>query len=367
MQKNIIALAIAAAFAAPAVAMADVTVYGSMDGGLRHQINDSIAAGGTTDSMKMGQYNTARWGFKAVDDMGDGMKTNVVLETSLAPGGVGQNADMTSGAAAYPAATMNMTNPFGLIFDRQATIGLQTDMIKFDMGWNYSTSFKTIVSYDPFGGKFLGVTGATTSAATLRNGGMQVNAKFGDVAVNAEYMMNDSYQSRQPAFGSTGRALGVTYASGAINVGAAYTAKEATLMTATGADAGDNSYTHMTAGAGYNFGDGKASVGYAKKTTKPGTSAVNSDSTQTDMWLGANYNMSSALGVTAAYYSRASNSGVAAAADSTNKTMMVGLTYNLSKKTLVYLEMDRAVANTGATGVDDTKTVGTSAGLSTVF
>jgi len=52
MQKKIIALAIAAAFAAPAVALADVTMYGSMDGGFRHQTNDAASAG-TTDSMQM--------------------------------------------------------------------------------------------------------------------------------------------------------------------------------------------------------------------------------------------------------------------------------------------------------------------------
>ena len=60
MQKKIIALAIAAAFAAPVAAMADVTMYGALDGGFRHQTNDSdsAAAGfkgtGTTDSMQMG-------------------------------------------------------------------------------------------------------------------------------------------------------------------------------------------------------------------------------------------------------------------------------------------------------------------------
>ena len=128
MQKNIIALAIAAACAAPVAALADVTIYGSMDGGLRHQTNDAAAAG-TTDSMQMGQYNTARWGFKAVDDLGDGMKANVVLETSLAPGGVGANTDMTSGVqccnCVSPSMQANPSNPFGLIFDRQATIGVE--------------------------------------------------------------------------------------------------------------------------------------------------------------------------------------------------------------------------------------------------
>jgi len=372
MQKNIIALAIAAAFAAPVAAMAEVTTYGSMDGGLRHQTNDA-AAQGTTDSMKMGQYNTARWGFKAVDDMGDGLKTNVVLETSLAPGGVGANPDMnSSNTAGYPNTSMNLGNPFGLIFDRQATIGVEGSMVKFDMGWNYSTSFKTMVSYDPLAGKLLGVSGMTGKAMSLRNGGMQVGLNLGDVKVNAEYVMNDAGASRQSEYMAAGRAVGVTYASGAINVGAAYSTQEATRSSmTTGPLNYDNSVTHMTAGAGYNFGDGKVSVGYAKKTTKgPATPATPGDNTEANMWLGASYNLSSAMAVTGAYYNKVTNAGTANLSDTTAKTMVVGLTYALSKKTLVYVEMDKTATSTGAvtpTAAVDTTMSGTAAGLSTVF
>lgn len=370
MQKKMIALAIAAAFAAP-VAMAEVTMYGSMDGGLRHQTNDAATAG-TTDTMQMGQYNTARFGFKGVDDLGDGMKATVILETSLAPGGVGANPYTNTTSSTTSQGTFNSSNPFGLLFDRQATIGVSGGWGSFDMGWNYTASFKTIKTYDPFDYKYLGIAGAKSSDYADRAGSMAYGGKFGDVSVIAEYYVNNGNKA-QDVDPSTapgkGRALAVNYASGAINAGFAYTVVEPGLVYATAPTTGitvtqNDGITHITAGAGYNFGDGKVSVGYAKKNTK---AIAASDATDTNMWLGASYNLSTKMAVTAAYYSNAKNTGAAGANDSTKKTLMAGVAYGLSKATQVYLEIDKATSNTGVAGAADTIVSGTSAGLSTSF
>jgi predicted porin len=168
------------------------------------------------------------------------------------------------------------------------------------------------------------------------------------------------------------------YASGPINAGIAYTVIEPGLVYATSGaplstatvpvvisateDAGT---THMTAGAGYNYGDGKVSFGYAKKATKPAGGA--NDVTDTNMWLGATFNMSTKVTITGAYYSNAKNSGAAGAPDSTKKTLMAGVTYSLSKATQLYVELDKATANSGAAGAPDVVTSGTSLGLNTSF
>ena len=125
-----------------------------------------------------------------------------------------------------------------------------------------------IKTYDPFDYKYLAVAGARTSdvkrvidnagntANQDRTGNMSYSKKFGDITVLAEYMMNNSTRITQPT-GGTGRALGALYASGPINAGLAYTKIEASLGFT-------DEVTHVTAGAGFNFGDGKVSVGYAK-------------------------------------------------------------------------------------------------------
>jgi predicted porin len=381
MQKKIIALAIAAAFAAPVAAQAEVTMYGSMDGGVRHQTNDA-ASQGTTDTMQMGQYNTARFGFKGVDDLGGGMKATVVLETSLAPGGVGSNPNTNTSASTTNQTTFNTSNPFGLLFDRQATIGVAGGWGSFDMGWNYTASFKTIKNYDPFDYKFLAIAGAKSSDYADRAGSMAYGGKFGDVSVIAEYYVNNGDKTQDVGPTSApgkGRAVALNYDSNGINVGFAYTVIEAGLVyTTSGAApstptvpvvisaAPNDGITHMTAGAGYNFGDGKVSFGYAKKATKA-FGGVGNDATDTNMWLGASFNMSTKVSVTAAYYSNAKNSGAANANDSTKKTMMAGVTYSLSKATQVYFELDRATSNSGAANAADTVVSGTSAGLNTSF
>jgi len=373
MQKKIIALAIAAAFAAPVAAMAEVSMYGSLDGGVRHQTNDA-ATNGTTDTMQMGQYNTSRFGLKSVEDMGDGMKANVVLETSLAPGGVGANPNTAASASALNQAEISVANPFGLLFDRQATIGVSGGWGSFDMGWNYTASFKTIKTYDPFDYKYLKIAGAKSSDFTDRAGSMAYGGKFGDVSVIAEYYVNNGTATQD--VGPTtapgkGRAFSVNYASGAINAGFAYTVIEPGLLYSLNATtlvvgaAQNDGITHMTAGAGYNYGDGKVSIGYAKRTTKALAGGAAVDATAANMWLGASFNMSSKMAVTAAYYSNVSNAGTTSATlDTTKKTLMAGVTYALSKKTELYFEADKATSNNGTV---DSIVSGVSAGLSTSF
>lgn len=78
MQKKIIALAIAAAFSAPA--FADTTVYGVVDA-----VVANVSASGTqSDTLMMsGGLAGSRLGVKSSEDLGSGMKASVVLEYAL--------------------------------------------------------------------------------------------------------------------------------------------------------------------------------------------------------------------------------------------------------------------------------------------
>lgn len=377
MQKKMIALAIAAAFAAP-VAMADVTMYGTMDGGLRHQTNDAASAG-TTDTMQMGQYNTARFGFKGVDDMGDGMKATVVLETSLAPGGVGMNPSTNNNSTQAGGAGLYPNNPFGLLFDRQATIGVAGGFGDFTMGWNYTVSFKTIQTFDPMNYKYLAYAQAKSADLSDRAGSMQYSNKFGDLTMILEYDVNNG--DRKQDVGSTtapgkGRGLALMYASGPINAALSYTVVEpGAVYTVVGGTGPANpaavtpglagQITHIAAGAGYSYGDGKVSVGYTKQNTQD-FAGVASDATNTNMWAGVAHKVTGKAEVSAAYYSRTTNSGATNANDKTSKVMMVAATYALSKATTAYLEFDKTTTNAGG-AAQDVITNGTSIGLNTSF
>lgn len=376
MQKKIIALAIAAVFAAPATVLAaahgagGVTVYGSFDGGIRHQTNNTATttAGGTTDSMTMGHYNSNRWGIKATEDLGDGMKSNVVIEGSLLTPGVAGSAG----------------NPNGLVFDRQATIGLEGGFGKFDMGWDYTVLFTANVKYDPLGYKFLSVGMArpgsisigTTTVLADRANSMSYTNKFGDISVRAQYQMTNAQAATQPTTGA-GRAIGVDYAAGPISVGVSYTAIESPTSSH------DASQAIIGAGAGFNFGDGTVKVGYTKRTaqTKTTPATVSNEAINSSMWAGVSYNVSSKIGATFAYYRNADNLGsttapttaVAGSNDTTRTRAIVAATYALSKRTTAYFEMDRSTANDGKLGLvgtnqgEDAVASGSAIGLAVTF
>src|SRR5512143_3898327 len=77
MQKKIIALAIAAAFSAPA--FADVNMYGSVDAGIAH----ASADGQKSDTLAVsGGLSASRFGVNAAEDVGS-MKVLVNLEYGL--------------------------------------------------------------------------------------------------------------------------------------------------------------------------------------------------------------------------------------------------------------------------------------------
>lgn len=80
MKKKLIAVALAAGFAAPA-AMADVTLYGFLQGGV-----ESVKATGgkvTYDSRTKVSDQNSRLGFKGVEDLGNGTKAIWQIESSL--------------------------------------------------------------------------------------------------------------------------------------------------------------------------------------------------------------------------------------------------------------------------------------------
>jgi predicted porin len=88
MKKKLITLAVAAAFA-PAMAMAEVTVYGqahlSVDS---HSGNGGSTAAGTQDGMQI-TSNSSRLGFKGGADLSNGMKALFQYEASVAAGTTG--------------------------------------------------------------------------------------------------------------------------------------------------------------------------------------------------------------------------------------------------------------------------------------
>lgn len=355
MQKKIIALAIASAFAAPVAMAADtVTVYGSLDAGVRSETY--LGKTVTEFGIPSGTYNSNRFGIKAVEDMGNGMTANVVLEGSLSAG---------TGEMGNPkTATTNVdvSNSTGL-FDRQATVGVSSGTHSVDLGRQYSVAFKTVGLYEPLAYKFIKIAYGEASAVVTRyNNDIAYTGKFGDVTVMAEHNIpaaaNTDYAS--PTGTPVGddststNAIGVSYAGGPLTVGGAYSATKANNTTAVG---GDTKY--YTVGAGFNFGDGKVSAGYSNNTVAGNGSAVTGgDVTTKYVFLGGNFNITPSVGLVAAVYRKTTQAAMTASvlpAEIVSVKSVLGATYALSKKTKLYAEVDKTTVDnpTAASGTSN--------------
>ncbi len=186
MQKNILALAIAAAFAAPvAMAQTTVNVYGSADAGVQVRSTDAVTPADNKTTMGSALFNSNRWGIKASEDMGDGMSANVVLEgTFNTATGVG------TGNGATPTAVD--------LFARGASVGVTGGFGSVVMGGNQpSVANKVIGGYEPFNYKFLGQTGSNFNASGSGTAAVAAtNEVVGTAAIPARIALNQNGSSR---------------------------------------------------------------------------------------------------------------------------------------------------------------------------
>ena len=343
MQKKIIALAIAAAFSAPVVAMADATIYGSVEAGYGSQTFDSGTAK-TETGMTSGVYASNNIGVKGSEDLGDGMKANFGFESGF---------NTATGASGDTAST----------YDRGIYVGVGAGWGTVTLGGNvYSTSFKVNKAWDPMGYKYVGVTLMpllATGNKGRNDNDVNYNGKFGDVEVTVGKTFNPSVDGQSVGNASS---VGAVYKSGPITAAASYTTTEkttaSTAVTVTpGSTLGNypaytaaNANVNTSIGGAFNFGDGSVNVGYISSKDDGATDAM------VTTVIGASFNVSNKVGVAAGLYK--TNTGSVE-----NRTLtLVSATYALSKKTTAYFDYNSSAANAGVNKIS-----GYGVGLQTAF
>lgn len=345
MKKSLIALAVLGACAGIASAQTSVTIYGTIDGGLRNLTN-ATPAGSKLSMGSGGTYNSNRLGFKGVEDLGGGLNAHFQLETGFNTGTGQLDTALT-------------TNK---LFNRTALVGLGGAWGSLDLGRQYSVNFKTIGLYDPFAYKYTGIIPlATQGNLTRLDNDVQYSGRFGGVGVMAEYALGE-------VAGSTGnnstQALGVNYVGGPFSIGAAYTAgKRAT----TGTTVSDQSMKNWTVGGAYATGPFRVAAGYADQKQDQ---FAGGQARAKDWWLGGSFNVTPAAALSVGYYEtkgvQPTNGPTVGASDndSKRKLFIVGATYALSKRTNFYADIDNARYNNPANQATQT---GFSVGINHLF
>jgi predicted porin len=382
MKKSLLALAVLGAFAGAASAQSSVTIYGSFDGGIRNQSNTGKAgtaqstAGTKTSVGSTGTYNSNRLGFKGIEDLGGGLNAHFVLETGFNTG------------------TGALNNTVSQLFDRAASVGIGGGWGSLDFGRQYSVSFKTIGTYDPFNYKYTGIVPLATAAAgsqgsgsnpfgfgsTRFNNDIQYSGNFGPVTAYAEYAMGEVSGDN-----SAGRAaaIGATYANGPLSLGTAYTSRKTsgvlpnatstTTVTNTFFSSGINSATtasrfenkQWTIGGAYKFGAARVAAGYIDEKQDLSTGG---EAKAKNAWTGVSFAITPALELTGAYYQTKVE---APGADGKRQLFIVGTTYALSKRTNFYADIDYNKYKNAAVGyfapVGIEKQTGVSVGINHLF
>ncbi len=318
MKKSLLALAVLGAFSGAAFAQTNVTVYGLVDIGFTHE-NNGV---NTRNGLDSGNQSGSRLGFKGTEDLGGGLSASFQIEN-------GFNAD--TGAAAQG----------GLLFGRQAWVGLNGGFGSVKLGRQYTPIFLALDSIDPFG---TGLTGGGSGITSLFNGG--------GVRMNntVNYSISVGGFSGQAAYGlgevagnnSASRHIGLSgaYGMGPVNGVLAYDS----IKDATGTDSAKTTLL----GGTYNFGVATAHAAYA---WNKGVGTLDTR----DAMIGVSIPVGA--GAILVDYLRKTdkvnnNSNSAQAA--------IGYTYSLSKRTNLYTSYSRntngslVARNAGGNGLTDT-------------
>jgi len=317
MKKSLIALAAVAATGA-AMAQSSVTVYGVVDTSVAY-VNGKENVSGLLNSGN----GTSRLGFRGVEDLGNGLKAEFVLEGQVNPDDGGSSFD----------------------FKRQSTVGLTSaDFGTVRLGRALTASYNAVSRYDMFGtvglgstlawNKYVAVAADPTAnpvvteeslgyANRANNMISYYTPKFAGFGVGIDYGFGEQEKN------STARYVGVgaTYDNGPLSLGLGYDKQNNGLTTS--GFAADYNGTTWQLGGSYDFGVAKLAAFYKETKYKEVTT---SDSTKLKTY---NVGVSApvgAAGVVKAAYNNYKWSDSSAKA----QQLSLGYVHSLSKRTSLY-------------------------------
>ncbi|RJF92402.1 porin [Noviherbaspirillum saxi] len=292
MKKSLLAFAVLSTLTGVSAAQSAVTVYGLMDLGLVHE---SGGPGGSALKMESGVTAGSRLGFKGNEDLGGGLSAHFQIESGIA-------------------ADVGGLNQGGLMYGRQAYVGLKGSFGTINLGRQYNPLTNILGTIDPFGE---GHEGAATNivgyASRMNNTIYYTSPSFGGMTADVAYGLGET-----PGNSSANRQLGLalTYVGGPIY---------ASVLHHRINDATGNNPNKITLiGGTYNFGFATGALSYNVNKDNAGI-----DSNDTLVGVTIPFGASAVM---ASYIRHNDKSPLNRDADQ----FAVGYTYNLSKRTMLY-------------------------------
>jgi predicted porin len=348
VRRSAVALAMFGLCAGTVRAQSSVTLYGSLDGGLRNVVNGSKATGAALTMASNGVYNSSRWGFIGEEDLGGGLYARFNLEGGFI---------LSTGA---------FDNTNGVEFQRTSTVGLGGPWGIIDFGRQFTLQHFLVKDFEPLDFHYLSISEST--AISDGNTGRDDNdiyykGNFGPIVLRGEYAVGGQPGSLNS--GST-EGAGFSYHTDALKLGVGYTHKSNQFSATSSQYFGDDQYT---AGGAFTVGKFTAMAGYSLNLQGTPASAKTVTRNQY-LWGGFRYLFTPALELSVAYYD---DKNVTSAVEGTKSVSLASMTYSLSKRTLVYTDIDYthytggAIKNTTLNASGHPSTTGISVGINHLF
>jgi predicted porin len=326
MQKKLLTMAVAGALAAPVAAFAQVTVYGSIDTGIKYQGKVLTTTGDDSKLSVDPQIKKSnRFGFKGSDDLGGGLMANFNLEG-------GYDSDTGAGL---------LTTSGAGLFGRRAVVGFSKGGNSVDLGKEYTLNFKTQGIYDPLShdyGASAGIQGGVGTAGVRTSDSITAAFRFGTGGVAVQYGMGEVAGDNGAG---TYKAVNGDMTFGPLTVGAAFGARDAVPPAATDT-------TTINVGGAYKMGAFTFRLGMA-------TEEIDTGNESTKISGGVQFDFSPTLTGRLSLYDLTVD-GPGGGEIGSARTLVANVEYSLSKRTLVYGVVDRKELEGNQLGT----TVGTS-------
>lgn len=334
MQKKVIALAVTAAFSAPVYAETATSFYGIVDA----TVANVSGAGQKSDLVALsGGLSGSRLGFKATEDLDNGMKAIAVLEYGLdtmtdqrstTTPTVTTTVTPSAGTATATSTSTGVTATS--LFARQAMAALDTGMGTIAGGYLQTAMYDFNAKYDPtFGSQISPIQSVAKGGGFLQDAANRasravayISPDFNGAKVAVNYATglangNNLGKASNATTGlkTTAYLLSANYAQDSLSVGAVYGSLKSD-------NAGSTAQTELALGISYDLGVAKVLGTYA-----------NSKITDTNNM----YSLSvvapvSEAGTVAATYA----ANKMKTANSNGSGFMLGYLHNLSKTTTAY-------------------------------
>lgn len=362
MKKQILACAVAAAFATGAVA-AEVTIYGDVNTGFVYnytKVGDDASTNSFT--MESGISGASRWGVKGGEDLGNGYSVSFDLQSGF---------DSDTGMMKYDRlfgreVRLTVAGPFGeLSFGRMGTMtssaGTYYDIFQgtadlFDGGWTSAIATSNFF-YDVTRADNM-VTYATPTMAGVK-GYVQYSFKVDNDATGTE----GKNSSKRYA------GVGVTYENGPLSLVAVYDS----VLNLTADPVAKKDGRAFSFGGNYDFGAAKLYAAYQYGKSQNFAGGVDTYKDRETQVKGHNFGLGVAVPVGvgtvnfAGYYTTAKSENNS---DNTVKTYNVAATYTypFSKRTSVYAGVGYLQIKDKLTGTSEkTKSFDAAIGLAHSF